>query len=135
MNDVESMSSNCQLMEPRGTRFVGAPSCYYLGRWEDHSNIIVVTEGPRWASRVFTMPNFPSMLDVWGPNRACIVFDRLDLLSRLLFVDTWVESVLSSSCAWWAGKNSSLNRVVWLPKGNFAFLGKDAPSVHLKATH
>ena len=87
-NGIEIMSSNRRLPKSGVARFAGGPSYYYLSRWEGHSNIIVVTEGLRRASRFSTMSGFPSMTGVWGPNRARITSNRRDYLSHLFFTDT-----------------------------------------------
>ena len=129
------MSSNHRLMELGGAWSVRVPACCCLGEWEGHSEMISAIEGPRRVSMVFSMHGFSPMPGVWGPSWACITSDRCDLLSRFLFVDTWVESKLLSNCTWRAGESSFSDRVVWLLEGNFAFSGKDASSVRLEAIH
>ena len=132
-NSVDNMSSNRRLTKLGRARSVGVPAYCCLGGWEGHSNIIVVIEGPRRASRVSTMHGFAFMPGVWGPSWARIASDRRDLLSRLLFVDTRVKLVLSSYCTWQAGENSFSNRVVWLLEENSTFLRKNVSSVCLEA--
>ena len=132
-NDLESMSSNRWLMESGGARSAGVPACRYFGRWEGHFDMIAVFDGPKQTSRVSIMHVFPSTPGVWGPNQARIASDRRDLLSRLLFVDTRVDSELSSNCTWRVGESSSSSRIVWLPEGNSMFPWKDTSSVCLEA--
>lgn len=129
---MESVSSNRRLIELGGAWSVGVLACRCLGEWGGHFDIIVATEGPRRASKVSIMPDFPYMPSVWGSNQARIAFDRRNLLLRLIFVNTWVKSVSSSNYTWWAGKNSSSDHVVWLPEGNFTFPRKDALLVRLE---
>ena len=135
MNCVEKMSFNCQLTDSGGARSAGALVCRCFGGWKGYFNMIATSERPRQASRISTMLSFPSTPCVWGPNRAHIASDRCDLWSHFLFVDTQVESELSSSCTWQAGENFSSDHVMWLPKGNSVFLGKNASSIRLEAVH
>ena len=131
-NDMESMSSNRKLTEPGGAQYPGAPIYRCFGGWKGHSDMNVAVEGSRQAFRVSTMPGFPSTPSIWGLNRARIAFDRRDLWSHLLFVDTQVELELSSSYIWRAGENFSSYNVVWLSKRNSAFPGKDASSIRFE---
>ena len=132
-NDLESMSSNRWLTESSGARSAGVSACLYFGGWEGHSDMIVAFEGPRRASKVISMHGFPPTLGVWDPSQARIVLDRPDLLSCLIFVDTRVESKLSSNYTWRVGENSSSYCIVWLPKGNSTFPWKDTSSVRFEA--
>lgn len=64
-----------------------------------------------------------------------IASNSCDLLSRLLFAETRVESELSSSGAWQAGGNLSSYYNFCSSDGNFAFLGYDASSFCLEFVH
>ena len=64
LNCMESMLSNHRLTEQGGAQCVGVPVCLCFGRWEAHSDMIVVVEGPKRASKVSSMHGFPPMLGV-----------------------------------------------------------------------
>ena len=51
---MESMSSSHRVTEPGGARFTEVFAYHYLGGWKGHSDMIVMAEGPKQASRVST---------------------------------------------------------------------------------
>ena len=112
-------------MEPRGHWFVRAPTHCCAGGWGGQSSMTVAPEDPRQTSWVVATCYLPLMPGIWGPNRAHIVLDSCDLLSRLLFVEMRVESKLSSSGVGTVGGSFSLGNASWL-------LGNDTSSFCLE---
>ena len=125
------MSSNYRLIESGEAR-VNNTSIYCLGSWEGCSDTFATTRGLRWALKVSDIRGYTSIPGVEGPNRAHIVSDKYDLLSRLLFLDTQVKLVSSFDWAWWAGEDSSSDCLEQLPKENFMPPGWDASTIRLK---
>ena len=62
--------------------------------------MIVAVEGPRRALKVSDIRGCPSTPGVEGPNWAHITSNKCHLLLRLLFLDAWVELVLSFDYVW-----------------------------------